>query len=98
MESYCNNEFVLTKQATSSHLEGKINISGVPEENLPNIGQLVNVVLDEVVITANFILASSYRINKVEIGNWLQQKNVHVGDVYFIRICNRSTFTFFLHN
>lgn len=88
------NEFILEKFATQSHLNGDINIGGVPEEYLPNVGQVVIVVLDELTIAANFISANGYRINSVQIGNWLQQKNIQVGSKFFIKICNNNTFHF----
>lgn len=95
MEKKCNNEFIIEKIATNSHLQGNINIGKVPNEFLPNVGDLVHVVLDELVIQSNFIFADGFRINRVIIGNFLRQKNINIGNTFYIKICNNNTFYFY---
>lgn len=90
-------EFILEKVATLSHLEGKININNVPQYFLPNVGDIVNIILGEFITQATFINAGSFRINNVLIGNWLQQNNIGVGNTFYIRIINNNTFEFLIN-
>lgn len=90
-------EFILEKVATLSHLEGNINISQVPLHLLPDIGQIVDIKLGNLVVQSTFINAGSFRINNVLIGNWLQQNNIGVGNTFYIRIINNNTFEFLIN-
>jgi len=89
------NEIIIKKIATFSHLQGNINISNVPIDLLPNVGEIVNIVLGDLVLQANFINANGYRINKVDIGLWLQENNIQVGNTFYIKITNKNTFSFY---
>lgn len=90
-------EFILEKVATLSHLEGNININQVPLHLLPDIGQIVNIILGNLVVQSTFIHAGSFRINNVNIGNWLQENQIQVGDTYAIKIINKNTFEFLIN-
>lgn len=90
-------EFILEKTATNAHLQGNINISQVPLHLLPEIGQIVDVILGTLVVPATFIQAGSFRINNVNIGNWLQDNHIQAGDTFTIKISNNNTFEFLLN-
>jgi len=90
-------EFILEKTSTNAHLQGNINISNVPLHLLPEIGQIVDVILGNLVVQATFIQAGSFRINNVNIGNWLQDNYIQVGDAFTIKISNNNTFEFLLN-
>lgn len=88
---------IIVKKATFSHLKGNINISQVPLHLLPDIGQIVDIILGNLVFQATFIHAGSFRINNVNIGNWLQENQIQVGDTYAIKIINKNTFEFLIN-
>ncbi|HQV36670.1 MAG TPA: hypothetical protein PLC36_10170 [Flavobacterium sp.] len=90
-------EYILEKIATFSHLQGKINISNVPQHLLPNVGDTVNIVLSDLITHSNFINANGYRINNVLIGNWLEQNNIGIGGAFYIKITNNNTFEFLIN-
>lgn len=83
-------EFILEKKATFSHLKGNINISNVPKHLLPNVGEIVKIVLADLITHSNFIFANGYRINNVLIGDWLKENNIEVGTTYYIKITNKT--------
>lgn len=102
-EANCINGCYIKKTATNSHLKGKINFGNLAIESLPNYDDAVTIHLGEEVFQANFINANKRggnnpMINSVVTGNWLEQNGIRVGNTFYIKICNRNTFYFYVND
>lgn len=94
-----NNCFTSKKKASNSNLEGKINLSFIPNEYLPDFGENVTIHLDNLIFDLYFRNGNNIdnydpRINSKLIGIWLTER-INVGDIFYVKVCNKNTFYFY---